>query len=166
MSHDATAGDSSPTGTDTTMETRYLTEHLRVVGGAEFRVLQNGISLSARQFAILTQQETIARALTNRRVGRMVGASGTTVVGLTMGLAGAVMMAFALSSDFGMNGLLPLVVCFLRAEGSPFTVLLNSSSGACRCTVFGRSKRRTPTQNATIAVSYFPISFHEHPKFG
>ena len=80
MSHDATAGDSSPTGTDTTMETRYPTEHLRVVGGAEFRVLQNGISLSARQFAIPRNKRPLP--VPSPIVARMVGASGTTVVGL------------------------------------------------------------------------------------
>ena len=81
MSHDATAGDSL-TGTDTTMETRYLRNTCALSVARNFlRMI-----LCPHVVAILTQQETIARALTNRRVGRMAGASGTTVVGLTMGL--------------------------------------------------------------------------------
>ena len=135
--HDATAGDSSPTARTRPWGAISHGTPARC-RCAEFRVLQNDLSVRT-SFAILATKTLPVPSPPSWGTWWCVGHHCSRT---TMGLAGAVMMAFALSGDFGMNGLLPLGGVFLRARAAVYGSV-KPSSGACRCRIWTKQEADT-----------------------
>ena len=98
------------------LQETYQTQHLSIFGPARFQVIQNGASLTAYQFATLTQQHTLAKEIAQHRRLRVVGGIVAGTMGVGVGLIGAALSI--LSMNFGEIGFFAVGAGLLISGGA------------------------------------------------